>query len=257
MSLASPQQQSAIVYPDSDGEPMAENTVQYRWIVTIKEGIDELFEGDPNVFVAADLFWYPVEGDPHTRVAPDVLVAFGRPKGDRLSYMQWVEEGIPPQVVFEILSPSNRGRELARKLLFYERFGVEEYYTYDPDTNELAGWQREGGKLVKIAGIQGWISPRLMIRFELADDTLRITRPDGRRFLTYREQTHRAEAERRGAELERQRAEVAERDAEAERQRAEAERQRADGEAQRAEAERQRAERLLARLRELGEAPDA
>jgi Uma2 family endonuclease len=220
MSLASPQQRPAIVYPDSDGEPMAENTVQYRWIVTIKEGIDELFADDPNVFVAADLFWYPVEGDPNTRVAPDVLVAFGRPKGDRLLYLQWQEGGTPPQVVFEILSPSNRGRELARKFQFYERFGVEEYYTYDPDTNELAGWRREQGRLVKIPEMNGWTSPRLTVRFELADGTLRIIRPDGRPFLTYEEQARRAnEAE------------------------------------QRAEAERQRAERLLARLRELGAEP--
>jgi hypothetical protein len=25
-------------YPDSDGEPMAENTLQFRWIVTIEGG---------------------------------------------------------------------------------------------------------------------------------------------------------------------------------------------------------------------------
>jgi hypothetical protein len=29
-----------IVYPDSDGKPMADNTLQFRWIVTIKEGLD-------------------------------------------------------------------------------------------------------------------------------------------------------------------------------------------------------------------------
>jgi Uma2 family endonuclease len=235
MSLASPQQRAAIVYPDGDGEPMAENTIQYRWIVTIREGIDDLFRDDPDIFVAADLFWYPVEGDPNTRVAPDVLVAFGRPKGDRPSYMQWEEGGTPPQVVFEILSPGNRGRELARKFQFYERFGVEEYYTYDPDTNELAGWRRDGGKLVKIPETNGWTSPRLTIRFELAEGTLRITRPDGRPFLTYGEQARRADEETRRADEQTHRAEQAE---------------------HRAEAERQRAERLLARLRELGEDPE-
>ncbi len=32
------------------------------------------------------------------------MVVFGRPKGDRGSYKQWLENQIAPQVVFEILS---------------------------------------------------------------------------------------------------------------------------------------------------------
>ncbi len=58
----------AIEYPDSDGLPMAENTLQYEWIVTIKGGVDALFLDDPNVFVAGDLLWYPVEGKPTIRI---------------------------------------------------------------------------------------------------------------------------------------------------------------------------------------------
>src|SRR5579885_2139924 len=108
-----------ILYPDSDGKLMADNTLQFRWIVTIKEGIEALFRHDPDVFVAGDLFWYPVEGRPRIRLAPDVLVAFGRPKGYRGSYKQWEEGGIAPQVDLEILSPSNRPAELIRKSRSY------------------------------------------------------------------------------------------------------------------------------------------
>jgi hypothetical protein len=39
---------------------MANNTEQFRWIVTIQQNLDWLFANDPNVFVAGDLFWYPV-----------------------------------------------------------------------------------------------------------------------------------------------------------------------------------------------------
>ena len=72
-----------IVYPESDGKPMADNTKQFRWIVTIKEGLEALFAERDDVFVAGDLLWYPVEGHPEICQAPDVMVAFGRPKGDR------------------------------------------------------------------------------------------------------------------------------------------------------------------------------
>ena len=51
---------------------MADNTLQYEWIVTIKGGLDAIFVDDPNVFVAGDLLWYPVEGKPTIRIAPDV-----------------------------------------------------------------------------------------------------------------------------------------------------------------------------------------
>ena len=96
-----------VFYPDSDGQPIASNTEQYRWIVTIQQNLDWLLEKS---FVAGDLFWYPIEGRSDISVAPDVMVALTRPKGKRLSYKQWVEDNIPPQVVFEILSPSNTRR---------------------------------------------------------------------------------------------------------------------------------------------------
>ena len=32
-----------VFYPESDGKPMAENTLQYRWIVLLIENIRNLF----------------------------------------------------------------------------------------------------------------------------------------------------------------------------------------------------------------------
>ncbi|MCC5637761.1 Uma2 family endonuclease [Nostoc sp. CHAB 5844] len=207
----------SIIYPETDGQPIAENTKQFELIVLIKKNLDLLFANEPNVFVAGDLFWYPVEDDNMTRRAPDVMVAFGRSKGDRGSYLQWQEDNIPPQVVFEILSPSNTAKEMIVKYKFYDRYGVEEYYIYDPQTTELSGWLRSENELAEIPQMINWVSPRLGIRFELSDGELQIYRPDGQKFLTYlelaqqREQAQiAAEQERQRAEQERQRAEQAE-----------------------------------------------
>lgn len=206
-----------IVYPTSDGQPMADNTKQFRLITMIQGNLAALYRNDPNVFVAGDLLWYPVEGEPTIRRAPDTMVVFGRPKGDRGAYLQWREDNIPPQIVFEILSPGNTITEMSRKLRFYDRYGVEEYYIYDPDRNDLAGWQREAGALSLIEGINGWTSPRLGIRLTVDDDDLAIYWPDGQAFVDF-------------VELERQRSE----------------------ERQRANEEYQRSERLAQRLHELG-----
>jgi Uma2 family endonuclease len=203
-----------IVYPESDGQPMADNTLQFRWIVTIEGGIDALFKDDPNVFVAGDLLWYPVEGYPKIRTAPDILVAFGRPKGERGSYQQWNEGNIAPQVVFEILSPGNRAAELTRKFQFYERYGVEEYYLYDPEIIDLAGWLRSDGFLTAIETLDGWVSPRLGVRFAIEEGDLKLYRPDGRRFTTYVELVREAELAQQQAEQERRERELAQQQAE-------------------------------------------
>jgi Uma2 family endonuclease len=188
---------------------MANNTKQFRWIVVIQQNLDWLFADDPNVFVAGDLFWYPVEGKPNIVNAPDVMVVFGRPKSDRGSYQQWNEGDIAPQVVFEILSPSNTQDEMERKLLFYERYGVEEYYIYDPDRNRLRGWLRTEDGLDIIPQMADWLSPRLGIRFAWSEEDLEFYRPDGERFLTYVEIAQRFEEERQRADQ----AEQARRDA--------------------------------------------
>lgn len=194
------------LYPDSDGKPMADNTEQFRWIVVLKENLELLFANRSDVFVAGDLLWYPAEGNAKIRTAPDAMVVFGRPKGRRGSYQQWKEAGIAPQVVFEVLSPGNRKLEMERKLLFYDRYGVAEYYTYDPDTNALEGWLRSDGYLDALTVMHGWVSPLLGIRFVPLEDTLQIVRPDGKPFLTFVELGQRLEQEQQRAEDERQRA---------------------------------------------------
>jgi DNA-binding MarR family transcriptional regulator len=47
--------------------------------------------------------------------------------------------------------------------------------------------------------MEGWVSPRLGVRFNLEGADLIITRPDGRRFETFVELTARAEAEHQRA----------------------------------------------------------
>jgi len=199
--------QTEVIYPESDGQPMADNTKQFRWIVVIKQNLDWLYADDSNVFVAGDLLWYPVEGRNTIVNAPDVMVVFGRPKSDRGSYKQWEEDGIAPQVVFEIRSPSNSQIEMDKKLLFYDRYGVEEYYIYNPDKNALSGWLRAEDGLDAIEQMNGWVSPRLAIQFDVSGEELEIYRPDGSKFYSYVEICQLLEQEKQRAEQAEQRVE--------------------------------------------------
>jgi len=192
-----------IVYPETDGKPMAENTLQFDWIVKLKTNVDALLPD----FVAGDLFWYPVEGHPEIVYAPDVMVALGRPKGPRKSYRQWEEEGIAPQVVMEVWSPSNRWPEKSRKLMFYEKYGVQEYYAWDPEQQELTIHLRRGEVLEEVQAVDGWVSPLLGIRFVFGPEDLEIYNPDGTQFLSPEELRASAEEQRVRAEEQRVRAE--------------------------------------------------
>ena len=163
------------------------------------------------------------------------MVVFGRPKGDRGSYQQWLEDNIAPQVVFEIISPGNRLGEIFKLFKFYENSGVEEYYVYDPEDNELIGWLRSDGQLNYIESMEGWVSPRLEIRFETASGDLEIYRPDGLKFLSY-------------VELSRQMEQA--------QQQMEQERQQMEQERQEKELVQQKADRLSEKLREMGINPE-
>lgn len=175
-----------ILYPDSDGKPMADNTIQYGWIVRLVTNLKWLLK-DQLAFVAGDLLWYPVkvEVPPAPAQAPDVMVVLGRPKGDRGSYKQWQEDNIAPQVIFEILSPSNSAREMLAKQSFYKEHGVLEMFFYDPDSHDFWGLVRSRADqdFSPITAINfPWFSPTLGIRFEQSEDGLMVFYPDGEPF---------------------------------------------------------------------------
>jgi Uma2 family endonuclease len=197
------QERDRAVYPESDGQPIAENTLQFDWIELVKGGIEAMFADVPDVFVAADLFWYPDESNPRLRVAPDVMVAFGRPKGTRYSYLQWREDHIAPQVVWEIRSPANSDAEMQNKQALYKQYGVLEYYEYHPSTYAVRAFTRPNAQVpfVPVSRIQGFVSPVLGIRFDREPTgELVLFDRQGRRLVGIAEAIRqRAEAKRRAA----------------------------------------------------------
>ncbi|MDJ1179385.1 Uma2 family endonuclease [Roseofilum sp. BLCC_M91] len=248
--LLSQAQIDARLYPDSDGKPMADNTVQFRLMTTIVGGLSVLFQERQNVFVAGDLLWYPRKAGTLTGVeenlafcqAPDVMVVLGVEKKDRGSYKQWEEGNIVPQVAMEIMSPSNTTGEMNDKFEFYDHYGVEEYYVYNPKQNQLKGWLRRGGRLTEIPQMEGWRSPLLGVSFSTRSPELQVFAPTGEAFGTYEDVVQ--ERDRQRQETERQRQET-------DRQQERAE----SAEARLAEKE-QTIEQLRERLAQLGIDPD-
>jgi Putative restriction endonuclease len=232
-AIAPPQPQ--IIYPSSDGEPVAETYDHLYALLTTLEVLKQHLKGQ-RATVLANQFLYYAQGLPKLRVAPDVMVIFDVEPGGRDNYKIWEEKQVP-RVIFEMTSKGTKSQDIDFKKQLYEQLEVQEYWLFDPKGEwldaQLQGYRLQGETYVPISDQQ---SIALGLRLEIEGKLIAFYQKDtGEKLLLPSElaETLQVEVQRRLA---------AETQAEQERQRAEQERQRAEHEHQRAEQERQRAE---------------
>ena len=122
----------SIVYPSSDGEPMAESDWQYIPLTETVSTLRVWFQDRPDVYIAGDMLVYYRINDNRTSVAPDVYAVFGASGNHpRDSWIVW-REGKAPDFVLEIASPSTWRRDVTEKRSIYADMGVAEYWRFDP-----------------------------------------------------------------------------------------------------------------------------
>ncbi|MGI8553076.1 MAG: Uma2 family endonuclease [Dehalococcoidia bacterium] len=240
-----------IVYPESDGKPMAETGIHVAAIIRLILLLQAWYRANLNVNVNGNQFLYYQRGNRKAVIAPDVYVAKGVPQDPPLDTYKLWELGVPPAVVIEVTSKSSRNEDRRKKRAIYAAIGVPEYILYDPRAEwlqpPLQGYRldAEGYEPMIEAPEGGLLSEELGLRLVLEDGQVQLyDRQTGARLLTSTEQ---AEAEAVRAEAEAARAETEAARAEAEAKRAETEAARAETEAARAEAETKRAETEAAR----------
>jgi hypothetical protein len=187
-------------YPESDGQPMADNTEQFEWIED-QENLN-LFS-KPGCLRRRRLLWYRCDRQITGPLAPDAMVASGG-RGRRGCYKQWRKAACAAGRIRVLRRPTASGDARQAPSTTYR---VEEYYVYDPERNTLEVWLRQDGSLRPVSHVGGWTSPRLGIRFALLPETMEIYDPAGQPFLTSVELARRARQEAARAALEHRRAE--------------------------------------------------
>ncbi len=121
-----------VVYPESDGKPMAESDRHRKLMVDFILMLEDHFKDVNDVYISGNLLMYYEEGNIYKSVFPDVFVVFGVSKKDRRTYRTW-EEGHTPDFVLEVASPSTYNKDITdKKELYASVLGVREYYIYDP-----------------------------------------------------------------------------------------------------------------------------
>jgi Uma2 family endonuclease len=135
------------IYPDSDGKPMAETGIHVEAIIWLYQMLRHHFRDREDIYIAADMFLYYVEGQPKKRRAPDVMVAKGvKGRHERRSFKTWVE-GVVPACIVEVTSKKTTQEDLKQKNSVYQKIGVREYFMFDP-LHEYLPQQLIGYRLV-------------------------------------------------------------------------------------------------------------
>lgn len=236
--------------PYSDGMPM-DSERQALQMDLLFEPLRLYFAGR-NVYVGKNQFIYYSTAQVRNRdfLGPDVYAVLDVPDVERKSWVIW-EEGKAPDVIIEILSPTTAARDRGeKKRIYLDNVGASEYFWYDPESGEVAGFLRHDREYLPIEPDESGRLPCPILGLVLMrwDGTyleregpwLRWATPAGELLPTQAEaERHRAVQAEQVAEAERQRAVQAGQEAEAERHRA-----------RQAQRELAEAQELLARYRE-------
>ncbi len=216
-----------VIYPESDGEPMAETDIHRKLMTDFIEMLENHFRSRPDVYVSGNLLLYYEEGNPKASVAPDVFVVFGIEKKQRRTYRLW-EEGKGPDFVLELVSKNTYRNDLGdKKDLYASVLSVKEYYLYDPDgqylPSPLLGYRLEKDGVYSPIQPVGARLPSFVLGLELGirDDELKLYNPLTKDWVL--KPVEQADARTQQAEAKAQQESLARRQAEARAQQAEAE----------------------------------
>lgn len=208
-----------IVYPTSDGKPMAETDDHRQAVVDLIARLTAHFAGRPDVYVSGNLLVYYEQGNVNRHLSPDCFVVLGVPNHNRDTFRTWDERAVP-SVVFEITSKTTRREDTRLKRAVYQDvWEVDEYFLFDPLEDyldpSLQGFRRVRGTFQPIRPAKDGSLTSRRLGLILSRDGARLRLRDatsGETILTADEQ--RAEDERRQRERAERRAakEAAEKD---------------------------------------------
>lgn len=218
-----------VVVPPSDlesDEPEMEGYLHLIQMLLLLETLDLHWQHRSDYFAAGNLtiFFSPRQIKSEKFRGPDFFVVLGTEKKPRKSWTVWDEDGRYPNMIVEILSEGTQALDRGlKKQIYQDVFRTPDYFWFDPETLELAGFHLVEGRYEPISpDAEGrLISAQLGLLLGVHQGKLRFFTKEGTLLFESKEIARQAEAAK-----------------------------------QQAEAAKKHAERLAARLRELGVDPD-
>ncbi len=176
-------------YPESDGKPMGETDWHRKAIMRLIELLERYFAGQ-KVYISGDLLLYYEQGNSKKFIVPDVFVVKDLMPKDRRIYRLWIEQKIPSAII-EVTSRKTRKKDAVDKPALYARFGVPEYFLFDPEADyldpPLQGYRlNDAGQYDRLTPDADGCLPchELDLKLRLDDSGLQLLTSDGQRLLT-------------------------------------------------------------------------
>lgn len=216
-----------VIFPPGDlysDEPPLETDLHRLQMTLLIQCLEWLWRSRDDFYASGNItiYYSPRQRKSEDFRGPDFFVVLGTERKTRKSWVVWEEGGNYPNVIIELLSDSTAATDKGLKKEIYQNtFRTPEYFWFDPNNLEFAGFMLVGGKYQPLSpNTQGWLwSQQLELYLGVDGDKLRFFTAEGELVPTPEEV--------------------------------------AEQETQRAEQEKQRAERLAVKLQELGIDPDS
>ena len=96
-------------------------------------------------------------------VQPDIIVV----RAERVRALTEDFMDGAPDIVVEVLSPSNRGHDLIKKAALYQDHGVPEYWVVDPDAGAIVVNVLTDGRYAAVASPDGVVRSRVLPGLEV------------------------------------------------------------------------------------------
>lgn len=201
-----------VILPPGDlysDEPPLETELHLRQIILLFKCLEWLWRDKNDFYAAGNLTIYyswNKRKDEHFR-GPDFFVVLDTERRTRKSWVVWEEEGKYPNVILEILSESTAKTDKdLKKKLYQNTFRTPDYFWFDPETQEFAGFHLVDGQYQPLEpNPQGHLwSQQLGLYLGIHEGLLRFFTPKSQLVPTPEEA---AEFERQQKELAQARAE--------------------------------------------------
>ncbi len=133
-----------------DGKPLETNRHRIAMNVLIRSAHEALANRD-DYFLGGNMFIYYSSAQVRNRDfrGPDFFVVLGVDgTRDRQGWVVWEERGRYPDVIVELMSPSTAEADTGvKKDIYEETFRTPDYYVFDPfDPNSLQGWHLDANQ---------------------------------------------------------------------------------------------------------------
>ncbi|NMG19461.1 Uma2 family endonuclease [Brasilonema bromeliae] len=191
-----------IIFPPGDlysDEPPLETDLHREQIDLLISLLKWWWRNRQDFYVSGNLTIYfsPNKRKSQDFRGPDFFVVLDTERKPRKSWVVWEEEGKYPNVIVELLSPSTADTDRGlKKKIYQDTFRTFDYFWFDPETLEFAGFHLVEGKYQPLEpNSEGWLwSQQLELFLGIHQQQLRFFSVDGQLVPTPEEAAAQAEA---------------------------------------------------------------